>query len=325
MHLNREELITQLTRHGHESFQLESMDSDALKALFEQETIDLIRQFPLWLQDPNEANPLSSSFEAPPTLKEFWHLIKEHASDSGALYEVLERMVRLYDYSDIIDLLSNHTSDHIYRQLERMVRLKCREYQEWLLGEIERHYSDLPPEELFMQMCEYTSQRENIAKLKEVLTSLRNPAQQERIIRLAQIKNDLLKKHRSEEMEQFYKEFYENSEEKREVIAEILKLTNAYTSEKLKKMRVDDLHEMRTILIESQEEERREKKKIKHFLKLFEESIYQDDEDAFDALCRHALTELNGEQMQKIVDFMEVSNTLFAQRLKNLLKEFSRR
>lgn len=330
MNLSREELIEQLIHHGHSMNELQNMQSEALKDLFTRETMELIRLFPSYLKEeeeeeenPSLPSPLSGI--APLSLKEFWQKIKENSKNPDSLYLVLDELVHTHDYQDILELLANHTTDQLYKRLARMVKIKYREYQEWLLDDIQRHYRELPPEELAVQMHEYERQRENIHRLKTVLLTLKNPHRKEQIIHLAKMKNDLLKQYRRDEIEGYYREFYENSEEKKGIITKIMKVTNAYTAEKLKTMKVEELEEMYAILLETMAQERRERAKLKHFLKLFEESIYQDSEEVFDNLCHHALVELSDEQMRKVVEFMEGMNSLFAQKLKNLLREVSRR
>ena len=99
------------------------------------------------------------------------------------------------------------------------------------------------------------------------------------------------------------------------------KITSIYTKEKLKNMKLDVLEEMYTILLETEAKEKAEKEKFERYLKLFEESIYQDDEEIFDDLCRAAPNELNNEHLEKILEFLEGANMLFAKKFRNLLKD----
>ncbi|MGP1449564.1 MAG: hypothetical protein ACTTJS_00370 [Wolinella sp.] len=327
LHLNNSDIIEQLVRHGYSDGELASMSEESLKELFLSETRDMMRSFASYLDGEEEEESSSYSIfshsDITP-LREFWHKIKACNNDNIALYSVIDEMIHMHEYSDILELLSDHTTDAIYKKIELMVRIKYREFQEWLLDEIARYYCDLPIEEFVVQMSEYVRQRDDIDRLKKTLEALRNPQRRDQILALACAKNELLKLYRRNEIESFYSEYYENTDEKKALVDKILKLTNAYTVEKLKKMKNETLEEIHALILESMAKEQHEKEKLKIFMHRFEESIYQNTEEEYDDLCREAISELSGEQMEKVVEMMETANALFAQRLKNILKDSSK-
>ncbi len=316
----------QLRKHGYAVEELDGQSSESLKQLFIKETRDMVERFNEYIcEDEEDENtptikPLQQGISHP-QLREAWQRLKGNSRDPKQLYDTLGEFLSLYELQDIAEILSNYASDGSYKRIERALRIAYREYQETLLGEIEQCYKDLPTEELVTQMAEYVAHRDNIKHLQEVLFALKSPQKQEQVVHLAQLKHDLLKSYRRNELEYFYRNFYENSEEKRAIIEKIMKITSIYTKEKLKNMKLDVLEEMYTILLETEAKEKAEKEKFERYLKLFEESIYQDDEEIFDDLCRAAPNELNNEHLEKILEFLEGANMLFAKKFRNLLKD----
>ncbi|MGP1580587.1 MAG: hypothetical protein ACTTH5_06165 [Wolinella sp.] len=325
MNLTNDELIIQLRKHGYAVEELDGQSSESLKQLFIRETRDMVERFNEYICEDEKENaprmiPLQQGIPHH-QLRESWQYLKENARDPEQLYSAMSELLSLYELQDIAEILSNYTSDHSYKRIEWALRIAYREYQESLLSEIEQCYKDLPTEELAGQMAKYVSSRDNIRHLQEVLSALKSPQKREQITNLAQAKNELLKSYRRNELEYFYKDFYENSEEKRALIEKITKITSIYTKEKLKSIKLDTLEEIYTILLETEARERAEKERYERYLKLFEESIYQDNEEVFDELCRSAISELNNDHLEKLVGFIEGANKLFAKKLKNLLKD----
>ena len=215
MNLTNDELIMQLRKHGYAVEELDGQSSESLKQLFIKETRDMVERFNEYIcEDEEDENtptikPLQQGISHP-QLREAWQRLKENSRDPKQLYDTLGEFLSLYELQDIAEILSNYASDGSYKRIERALRIAYREYQETLLGEIEQCYKDLPTEELVTQMAEYVAHRDNIKHLQEVLFTLKSPQKQEQVVHLAQLKHDLLKSYRRNELEYFYRNFYEN-------------------------------------------------------------------------------------------------------------------
>ena len=172
------------------------------------------------------------------------------------------------------------------------------------------------------QMKFYSSKREDVQFLKETIRTIQSGNNQKNLSMIAQLKCEIIKDYFPDSLYENYEEYYENEEEKNEIIERIMKLTNAYKRPILKRKKRQVLQHIERVLIKDKEREKEEKILIKKYNKEIGEAITNEDELGFSNLIREALEVLDERDVRRIVSNLDISsNPVVSQYFNTILKE----
>ncbi len=322
--LNRSEIIEHLLQYDYKREKLDEMPTAELEKIFKKESKARIIGY---LEDlkKSEQIEITTDDEANYIEKEvgiiYQCLIVEEANFIR-LYEAIEKIFDKCDLNETMELVLSQTSDKRYKQVSQIVEVAYHAYQEFLLDEIEKLCEHYPPQERFEQLKFYGSKRNDIAFLRGIIKKMRFQNNQESLSRIAQQKYEIIHDYYPDSMYESYEGFYENEDEKNEIIEHIMSLTSAYKRPQLKAKKFRILKHMERVLLEDKEREKEEKALIKQYTKKIGEMIAQEDEFAFGEMVKEALSVLGERDVQYIVERFDISsNPLMLQRFNVIMRD----
>ncbi|TLD84101.1 hypothetical protein LS70_004000 [Helicobacter sp. MIT 11-5569] len=322
--MSRSEMIVQLIQYGHPKDTLEQMQTSDLESLFKQNSKTRISEYleSLKQNEPVEIAAEDNANFIDREMQNIYYAISGEEINFQRLYEAIEKIFDQYDLNETIELVLSQSSDKRYRQMTQITEIAYRAYQEALLAEIERLCEFYPPQERFEQMKFYSSKRGDVVFLRKSIQTMRFQSNQESFSRIAQQKFSIIHDYYPEMMYESYEEYYENDEEKDEIINRIMALTGAYKRVQLKTKKFQVLKHMESVLLKDKEREKEEKALIKQYVKRVGEAIAQEDELMFGEIIKEALKVLDERDVQYIVEHFDISSSpLILQRFNIIMRD----
>lgn len=322
--MNRREIIWQLSQHGHSKEKLESMTMTDLAKLFKKASKERIINYMNSLRADKESEmiPEYDTNYIEREMELVYHAISVEEVNFAILYDAIEKIFEKYDLNEAIELVLSQSSDRQYKQMTQITEVAYRSYQEILLDRIEKLCEFYPAEERFEQLKFYGDRREDINFLRESIASMSAQNNQERLSRIALTKYDIIRDYFPDSMYENYEEFYENEEEKNDIIERIMALTKAYTRPALKAKKFQVLSHIERVLIEDRDREKEEKALIKQYTKKFGEIILSEDELAFAMMLKEALGVLDERDVARIIGNFDISsNPILLQRFNAIMRD----
>lgn len=322
--MNRREIIQQLSQYGHSKEKLESMPMTDLTKLFRQTSKERIIDYmnTLRADKENKIIPEDESNYIEQEMEMVYHAISVEEINFPILYDAIEKIFEKYDLNETIELVLSQSSDKQYKQMTQIAEVAYRSYQEVLLDRVEKLCEFYPAEERFGQLKFYGDRREDINFLRESIANMSSPSNQERLSKIALLKYDIIRDYYPDSMYENYEEFYENEEEKNDIIDRIMALTKAYTRPALKAKKFQVLSHMERVLIEDREREREEKALIKQYTKKLGDVILSEDELAFTMMLKEALGVLDERDVARIIGNFDISsNPILLQRFNVIMRD----
>lgn len=322
--MERKELIWQLKKHGHSQESLEAMPFNELVKLFKTESKRNILEYMQAIKEEKHTEIIAEDNTSliEEELGKIRHSIIGEDINYEALYEGIENIFAHYGLNETIELVLTQVRDGRYKQITRIIELVYRAYQEELLDTLDQLFADYPQEERMEQMKFYSSKREDVQFLKETIRTIQSGNNQKNLSMIAQLKCEIIKDYFPDSLYENYEEYYENEEEKNEIIERIMKLTNAYKRPILKRKKRQVLQHIERVLIKDKEREKEEKILIKKYNKEIGEAITNEDELGFSNLIREALEVLDERDVRRIVSNLDISsNPVLSQYFNTILKE----
>lgn len=322
--MNRREIIWQLSQYGHSKEKLESMTMSDLAKLFKKTSKDRIMDYMNALQADKEheiiaeddTNYIKSAMEL------VYHAISVEEINFAILYDAIEKIFEKYDLNETIELVLSQSSDKQYKQMTQITEVAYRTYQETLLDRIEKLCEFYPAEERFEQLKFYGDRREDVNFLRESIANMNAQNNQERLSKIALTKYDIIRDYFPDSMYENYEEFYENEEEKNDIIERIMALTKAYTRPVLKAKKFQVLSHIERVLLEDRNREKEEKALIKQYTKKIGDVILSEDELAFAMVLKEALSVLDERDVARIVGNFDISsNPILLQRFNVIMRD----
>ncbi|WP_104697888.1 MULTISPECIES: hypothetical protein [unclassified Helicobacter] len=251
--------------------------------------------------------------------------VEEIQTDVKKLYILLDKYIEKFPYEELKFLIFSRVKKIPFLTIERILKIKYCEYQEVWLEKIEKNLKVLPQEERMTLMQYYQQIRNNIPLLFKVYQKSFDEQEVQRMKEVAENKLLLLKNYEPQMLEESYKVFYDDSEEKMKLVREVLELTHSYTKHSLKHMPVKNLLELKEEIKRQKHKEEQSKKLILKHIKILEESILMASDSEFDMACINAVNELNSEELQKVLDYLGSQNKFFINKFESVAKQISGR
>lgn len=322
--IGRNEMIAQLLQYGYERNALEKMQTIDLAHLFKRNSKVRIAGYLEFLKrdEPVEIATEDSTISIESEVGNIYYAIAGEEVDFAALYDAIEKIFDQYDLNETIELVLAQSSDKRYKQMSQITEIAYRAYQEALLAEIERLCEFYPPQECFEQMKFYGSRRSDTAFLRKSIQAMRSKNNQKSFSRIAQQKFTIIHDYFPDMMYESYEEYFENDDEKEEVISRIMELTGAYKRPQLKMKKFQILKHIERVLLEDKEREREERTLIKQYSRGIGEAVAQEDEVKFGLLVREALKVLDERDVLQILERFDIaSNPLILQRFNIIMRD----
>ena len=322
--ISRSEIIAQLLQYGHSKEQLEQMQTAELNKLFQKDSkariteyLDAIKQ-----SEQTEVAIEDDTGYIERQVGEIYYAVAGEEVSFARLYDAIEKIFDKCDLNETIELVLSQCSDKRYKQMSQITEVAYRMYQEILLAEIEKLCEFYPPQERFEQMKFYSSKRGNVMFLRNAIQTMRVAENQKSFSRIAQQKFAIIRDYYPDSMYETYEEFYENEEEKNEIIKSIMSLTSAYKRAQLKTKKFQVLKHIERVLLDDREREKEEKALIKQYTKKIGDAILEEDELMFGEIVKDALKALDERDVQYIVEHFDISsNPLILQRFNIIMRD----
>lgn len=322
--ISRSEIIAQLLQYGHSKEQLEQMQTAELNKLFQKDSkariteyLDAIKQ-----SEQTEVAIEDDTGYIERQVGEIYYAVAGEEVSFARLYDAIEKIFDKCDLNETIELVLSQCSDKRYKQMSQITEVAYRMYQEILLAEIEKLCEFYPPQERFEQMKFYSSKRGNVMFLRNAIQTMRVAENQKSFSRIAQQKFAIIRDYYPDSMYETYEEFYENEEEKNEIIKSIMSLTSAYKRAQLKTKKFQVLKHIERVLLDDREREKEEKALIKQYTKKIGDAILEEDELMFGEIVKDALKVLDERDVQYIVEHFDISsNPLILQRFNIIMRD----
>lgn len=322
--MNRREIIWQLSQYGYTKEKLESMSMSDLAKLFKQTSKERITKYMNTLRADKETEiiPGEDTNNIERELELVYHAISVEEINFAILYDAIEKILEKYDLNEAIELVLSQSSDKQYKQMTQITEVAYRSFQEILLDRIEKLCEFYPAEERFEQLKFYGDRREDINFLRESIANMSAQNNQERLSKIALLKYDIIRDYYPDSMYENYEQFYENEEEKNEIIERIMSLTKAYTRPVLKAKKFQVLSHIERVLIEDRDREKEEKALIKQYTKKLGDVILSEDELAFAMMLKEALGVLDERDVTRIIGNFDISsNPILLQRFNAIMRD----
>lgn len=321
--MDRREVIWQLSRHGHKKEDLELMPIKELSKLFKEETKKNILSYMDFVKD-DKADIVQEYSDDNVTreIAKISYCVIGDDINYPMLYDIVEKIFDEYELNETIELVLSQVKDKHYRQMTRIVEVAFRAYQESLLDKLDELCKNYPAEEKFEQLNLYSNKREDVNFLKHAIKKMEEENARLQLSKIAQLKFEIIRDYFPDSLYENYEDYYENDEEKNEIIERIMELTSAYKRPMLKTKKIQLLKHIERVLLEDKEREREEKILIKQFSMKIGDVMNGDDEYAFSRVIKEALDVLDERDVRKIVsNFDLASNPIFLQRFNVIVRE----
>lgn len=304
--------------YGYTSEQLEKMSIQELTQLFEEKTRENKRHYDQLLQEKMQSNQfMSQPSDDRDLTMEFINAIN---GDSIRIYEA-DDFVSLYTPHEIAELLVLQEGQKTKLALiEKMARIKMCELQEFWLEKIEQKLEELPEEESYNLMHYYNMHKEDFKMLKNVYTQLSNPEYMERIKNIANNKINLIKQYMPDEMENNYRDFFNHSQVKLDLISKILEFSKSDDKQYLLTLSINELNEFYNKLQAKSEQEESEEIKVKEYMKLIRDALYSPDNQVFIDACLQAAQDLSYQSFQDLIIDLSKRQKTFRNRFDEVAK-----
>lgn len=306
-----------LARHGISQTKIDSMSDEDIEKAYIQESKnqlskaqELLKEDFIELQEKENENRELSLEELRPINAN--HLL---------IYTGLDDVIDNYSMKELAGLILTATQGMKLSKIEKMLRIKIRELQEFWLEALNENLKLLPDEERYDLMGLYDKQKDNLRLLKTAYENSLNAEYLENLKNLALNKLNMIKTYMPKDMETSYQNFFNNSAEKLKIVEEVLKISGAYTKETLLSLSLKELNELHLSIMEQEEEQAKERKQFNHFVKLFRNALNSSHEEQFADVILEAVHALPKFKFAELVNFMADSHKNFKNKFLEAAKE----
>ncbi|RDU53673.1 hypothetical protein CQA49_06335 [Helicobacter sp. MIT 00-7814] len=322
--INRQTMELLLQSHGYTPEQLQALPTSEIKKAYEKITKQFLSAF-LQNNSENKTNKISSSFLDSDEINTYKQKLKSCVKDVVALLQVLMEGYEKFDVVEVNDMLAIVAKNQSAHKMQRISHIAYHLLQEKLLSQIESYLKELPKQEFKMLKEHYERQREDLNALHKTIEKLADPLTKEQILSMARTKLFVMKEFMPELLNDTYKDYYNNTPEKLELVSKLMALTGLYTKEYLKETPLPKLQEMYDEILEYNRQEEQDKKMFLKYSSALQESIYSNDDEAFNEVCSRAVTHLSNKQLAMLVDYMSGQNPFFLSKFESVMNEYKKK
>lgn len=202
-------------------------------------------------------------------------------SNIDELYNMLYKWLHFYTPSDISAFMTdiNLNIPINYIRLQNIVNVVFARVQEELIDKISLNIQTIPNEERQNLITYYETIRDDVVHLQKINKYYSSKSTIDYLRETSAIKFDIVKTHFSKNIEHEYKAYFDNTKEKKELVANILAITRVYTKNKLFDMTINELNEIYTYIIEQNKINETKQRLLRKYIDIFEEIPILSDND----------------------------------------------
>lgn len=300
-----------LKNYGHTDNELDRLDEKELFELYKTQSSKRFFEFRTALEEEVSSISFPHTRVNIKNYQEIKEKIKKNDQDISKIYDIFDEYVYKYTYEDILEIFRSNLPDISSSKIEKMLKVKYREFQEIWLEKIKERLCDLPEEEKLTLISFYEKNTNNIEKLKYVYQNSAQSNYIKVIKNISKMKLEIIKNFIPSVMEENYKDFFKETPEKIKLINNIIELTPTYSKKFLLELDIEKLEFLENEIIEQNKKEIYDKQLFQEYVKSLEDAMNSPDDNVFEKVCLEAITKLDEAQLQSVVDHMCSKNSFF--------------
>lgn len=309
----RERLIAQLKNYGLNN--IERLSDEQLEAEFRKAIIEWSENFVRYNLGTKEAKtPLEWVDSA----------ILEKIKMADDFYEIFNDLLIKYPHTVIYDALLSTLNAQKTQKALLILEIKYRQYQESLIEQIAQKITFMPEEERASFMLFIEKNRDEVELLKDILSQLKDDKISREIGQISNIKKYILSEFMAEDLEKNYKQFFNNSQDKQDLIARLRKISNAYSKQQLDDMTKEDLMDILTSIRQKELQDKKDREDFAKYVEAFKSALYEDNASNFDALVIQVLEDVSKDCLANLRAKLRAEDALFESKFAMAQKEWNR-
>lgn len=309
----RERLIAQLKNYGLNN--IERLSDEQLEAEFRKAIIEWNENFVRYNLGTKEA-------KTPMELVDSAILEKIKMADD--FYEIFNDLLIKYPHTVIYDALLSTLNAQKTQKALLILEIKYRQYQESLIEQIAQKITFMPEEERASFMLFIEKNRDEVELLKDILSQLKDDKISREIGQISNIKKYILSEFMAEDLEKNYKQFFNNSQDKQDLIARLRKISNAYSKQQLDDMTKEDLMDILTSIRQKELQDKKDREDFAKYVEAFKSALYEDNASNFDALVIQVLEDVSKDCLANLRAKLRAEDALFESKFAMAQKEWNR-
>lgn len=309
----RECLIAQLKNYGLNN--IERLSDEQLEAEFRKAIIEWSENFVRYNLGTKEAKtPLEWVDSA----------ILEKIKMADDFYEIFNDLLIKYPHTVIYEALLSTLNAQKTQKALLILEIKYRQYQESLIEQIAQKITFMPEEERASFMLFIEKNRDEVELLKDILSQLKDDKISREIGQISNIKKYILSEFMAEDLEKNYKQFFNNSQDKQDLIARLRKISNAYSKQQLDDMTKEDLMDILTSIRQKELQDKKDREDFAKYVEAFKSALYEDNTSNFDALVIQVLEDVSKDCLANLRAKLRAEDALFESKFAMAQKEWNR-
>lgn len=313
MKAKRERLIAQLKDYGLNN--IERLSDEQLEAEFRKVSVEWSENFVRYNLGMREAQTKVEWVDS---------AILEMIKRADNFYEIFNDLLIKYPFSVIYEALLSTLNAQKAQKALLILEIKYRQYQENLIQQIAQKITFMPEEERATFMLFIEKNRDEVELLKDILSQLNDDKISREIGQISNIKKYILSEFMAEDLEKNYKQFFNNSQDKQDLIARLRKISNAYSKQQLDDMTKEDLMDILTSIRQKELQDKKDREDFEKYVAAFKSALYEDNMSNFDALVIQVLEDVSKDCLANLKAKLRAEDALFESKFAMAQKEWNR-
>lgn len=234
------------------------------------------------------------------------------------LYATMYEFLHTHSPTDLIAFMAEFKMPVPYSRLQRIIAIIHARVQDEILDSIKNDLASLPAQERETLLAYYEGMRDDVIALEKLRNNYKSIGTLNYLRATAETKLNIMQNFASKDLETEYKPFYDNSKEKRTLIAKILKISGIYTKAELFQMKIAELEAIYQEIAQQIMEKEREHKMMRKYIEIFEDSAGM-SESEFKAYCIEMYENGSEEFVNEVISHFSSRNHFIANKINNAL------
>lgn len=309
----RERLIAQLKNYGLNN--IERLSDEQLEAEFRKVCVEWSENFARYNLGMKEAKTPIEWLDS---------AILEKIKRAEDFYEIFNDLLIKYPFSVIYEAIVNTLNAQKTQKALLILEIKYRQYQENLINQIAQTITFMPKEECASFMLFIEKNRDEVELLKDILYQLKDDKISREIGQISNIKKYILSEFMAEDLEKNYKQFFNNSQDKQDLISRLRKISNAYNKQQLDDMTKEDVMEILNSIRQKELQDKKDREDFAKYFEAFKSALYEDNSSNFDALVIQVLEDVSKDCLANLRAKLGAEDALFESKFAMAQKEWNR-
>lgn len=305
-------LIAQLSNHGHTN--LQNLTPEELNELFTKTTIEWSAKMVDFNLGKKNVMPKNAN-----------SAIRDRLKKSDDFYGIFGEFLAHYPYMAICEVVANIIPALKVQKALLILEIKYRQYQEIIIEQIEQKIATfMPQEECATFMLFIENNREEVELLKGILAQLNDDKIAQNISKITNAKKYIISEFMPSDMEKNYKQFYNHSKDKQELVAQLRQISSAYSKKQLDDMSKEDLTEILNSIRQREISEKKDADDFDKYMEAFKMAMYDEDSSVFDVLVVRMLNEVSKDCLANLKAHLRLEDPLFETKFIAAQKEWDK-